>query len=71
MALKKGNKQPWRNRGNIKFAIGYCAAFTQITRKQTEETGIIQALGSTYCLFSDDLAADFESKESRRAFVSN
>ncbi len=56
--------------GNIKFPIGYCAAFTQITRKQAEETGIIKALGHRYCFFSDDLAGDFESKESRRAFVS-
>ncbi len=57
-------------RGNIKFPIGYCAAFTQITRRQAEEKGILQALGATYCLFSDDLTGDFESRESRRAFLS-
>ncbi len=56
--------------GNVKFPIGYCAAFTQITRKQAEEKGILQALGATYCLFSEDLTDDFESRESRRAFVS-
>ena len=57
------------NRGNIRFPIGYCAAFTQITRKQAHDSGIIHALGPAYCLFSDDLADNFDSRESRRALI--
>ncbi|NYF91308.1 3'-5' exonuclease [Tunturiibacter empetritectus] len=58
------------NQGNIRFPIGYCAAFTQITRKQAGDSGIIRALGPVFCLFSDDLTDTFDSKESRRKLVS-
>lgn len=57
-------------KGNLRFPIGYCAVFTQITRKQAKETLLAQALGSSECLFSDDLSDDFESKVAQRAFLS-
>jgi hypothetical protein len=58
------------NKGNLRFPIGYCAAFTQITRKQANESGLIEALGPNFCLFSDDLTGDFESREAQRVLVS-
>ncbi|MDQ2835265.1 MAG: AAA family ATPase [Acidobacteriota bacterium] len=56
--------------GSLKFPIGYCAAFTQITRQQAEESRIVHALGPAYCLFSDDLNGNFDSAPLRREFVS-
>ncbi len=58
------------NQGNIRFPIGYCAAFTQITRKQAEHSGLAKVLAPTTCLFSDDLPGDFDTKETRLALIS-
>jgi superfamily I DNA/RNA helicase len=57
------------NLGQLRFPIGYCAVFTQITRKQAEQHGLLQVLAPVECLFSDDLSGDFDQAEARRVFV--
>jgi len=56
--------------GNLKFPIGYCAIFTNVTRKQATESGVLGVLDETQCLFSDDLAFDSDSRDARREFIS-
>lgn len=58
------------DKGRMKFPIGYCVIFTQITTKQARENHLDVTLGATKCLFSDDLSDDFEPKASQRAFIS-
>ncbi len=57
--------------GNVKFPIGYCAIFTNMTRKQAKEFGALGVLDGTQCLFSDDLTFDSDSRGAQREFISN
>lgn len=56
--------------GNLRFPIGYCAVFTNITRKQATEFGIVGVLDGTQCIFSDDLTFDIDSRDGQREFIS-
>lgn len=55
--------------GQLLFPVGYCAAFTQITRQQATTTRLLEALGTTFCLFSDDLADDSSTAEEQERFL--
>ncbi|WP_213803143.1 nuclease-related domain-containing protein [Granulicella sp. dw_53] len=55
--------------GKLRFPVNHCVAFTRLTRQQAENReGLIQTLGSTYCLFSDDLIFDVADEGSRNRF---
>ena len=56
--------------GNLKFPISYCAVFTNMTRKQAEESFLSEVLDTAKCLFSEDLSDDFESRQAQRTFLS-
>lgn len=54
--------------GQLLFPVGYCAAFTRITRQQAT-AGLLKVLGTTFCLFSDDFADDSSTAEEQGRFL--
>ena len=58
------------NAGRLRFPIGYCAVFTNITRKQAKEKGITAVLRDSLCLFSEDLQFECEDRGAQRKFIS-
>jgi hypothetical protein len=52
----------------LKFPVGYCAAFINITRRQAHDMGMINVLPDSCMLFSDDMSFDTDSKEKQREF---
>lgn len=61
------------HKNKIKFPIGYCVIFTNISRKQAEEKGLLvnnQILGDNQTIFSDDLTFDTDSRDECREFIS-
>jgi len=63
--VHKGGK----HNGKLKFPVGYCVVFTNITRKQAQELGITEVLPDTTVLFSDDLSINTDSKDRQREFI--
>ena len=55
---------PWR--GQLLFPVGYCVAFTKITRQQATNAGLLDVLGTSFCLFTDDLQENAIPEEQRR-----
>jgi hypothetical protein len=56
--------------GRLRFPIGYSAIFTNITRGEAAQHGILSVLNSTFCFFADDLAVDVAHGNARRVFTS-
>jgi len=62
-----------QHKNKIKFPIGHCVIFTNISRKQAEEKGLLinnQILGNNQAIFSDDLSFDTDHKDGCRNFIS-
>ncbi len=55
-------------RNTLSFPVGYCAAFTQITRRQAQDSDLLRTLEPNFCFFADDLTGDWDNAETRRAF---
>jgi hypothetical protein len=55
--------------GNLKFPIGYCAVFTNVTRRQASECGITKVETEAFCIFSDDLIFDVQQRDDRSTFI--
>ena len=61
------------HKNKIKFPIGHCVILTNISRKQSEEKGLLsnnQILGDNQTIFSDDLLFDTDNKDECRDFIS-
>src|SRR6266700_901539 len=56
--------------GRLRFPIGYSAIFTNITRGEAAQQGILSVLNSTFCFFADDLTVDVTDRNARRVFTS-
>ena len=60
------------HKNKIKFPVGHCVIFTNISKKQAEEKDLLvnsQILGEKQTIFSDDLAFDVDDKELCRDFI--
>lgn len=60
------------HKNKIKFPVGHCVIFTNISKKQAEEKGLLlnsQILGEKQTIFSDDLTFDVDDKELCRDFI--
>ncbi len=58
---------PWR--GQLLFPVGYCVAFTKITRQQATNAGLLDVLGTSFCLFTDDLQENSTTPEEQSRFL--
>lgn len=56
-------------KGKLRFPVGYCVFFTNITSTEAEKLGIETVLPKGSCIYSDDLSLDTDSAEERRKFV--
>jgi len=60
------------HKGNIRFPIGHCVFFTNISRKDATEKGLLattQIIGDKQALFSDDISFDTDDVEKCKEFV--
>lgn len=57
-----------KHTSKLKFPVGYCVVFTNITRKQAQDLQMSKVLPEVSSLFSDDLSFDVDSKNSQREF---
>lgn len=57
-----------QHKGQPRFPIGYCAAFSEITREVATNAGITEALPPLQCLFADDLNFDPLDRSQQQAF---
>jgi hypothetical protein len=58
-----------KHSSKLKFPVGYCVIFTNITQKQAQDIQILKVMPDGSCLFSDDLSFDTDLRDKRREFI--